>query len=203
MSSAPSLTKDRLQELRNAAVFIPQPGKQFDAWSTEAQLIGYGGSAGSGKSAIGCGYALQRHQRSLIVRREAAQLVAITDFLTSCIGTTEGLNRQSGVWQLPGDRQIRFGACPAVGDELRYAGAARDFLFVDEASQFEEIQILRLMAWVRSTDKTQDCRVLLASNPPLGCVYWLLDAAVVRSLVEPAQQEACGIRRTALVCSRR
>ena len=112
MLSVPSLTKDRLQELRDAAVFIPQPGKQMDAWSTEAQLIGYGGSAGSGKSAIGCGYALQRHQRSLIVRREAAQLVAITDFLTQCIGTTEGLNRQSGVWQLPGDRQIRFGGCP-------------------------------------------------------------------------------------------
>ena len=51
-------------------------------------------------------------------------------------------------------------------DWRKYAGRARDFMGFDEAAEFLEEQVSSILSWLRSTDKKQRCRVVLASNPP-------------------------------------
>jgi hypothetical protein len=53
------------------------------------------------------------------------------------------------------------------GDEQGTMGQGRDFLGIDEATQFAESQVRFLMGWVRSEDPNQRCRTVLSTNPPL------------------------------------
>src|SRR5437667_3692303 len=46
----------------------------------------------------------------------------------------------------------------------------------DEAGEFLEEQVSSLVAWLRSIDPKQRCRVIFASNPPRGAEgQWLID----------------------------
>jgi hypothetical protein len=162
-----TITRERLAELDRHILWTPQPGPQLDAWNSPADLLGFGGSAGGGKSALLLGLAVSPlHRRSLIIRRELAQCAPLVDELGTILGSRDGWNGSEHIWKLPGGRQVRFGGCASLGDEARYQGAPRDFLGIDEATNLLESQARFLMAWVRSTTPGQRCRTVLASNPP-------------------------------------
>lgn len=167
----PHLTEDERAELEtllaaDKTLWLPQPGPQADAFHSEADIVGYGGAAGGGKTDLGCGLALTQHHRSIIFRREATQLVGVIDRLTELLGGSKaGYNGQDKVWRLNG-RQIEFGSCPNLGDEAKYQGRPHDLLVFDEATNFLEIQVRFLLGWMRTVKKGQRCRALLAFNPP-------------------------------------
>ena len=159
---------------------LPQAGPQTEAALSPADVVGYGGAAGGGKSFLAILLAMTKHQRTLYIRREAAQLIAVKDEITGMIGSTDGFSGQTQVWNLPNcktPRQIRFGGVSNPGDEMKYQGAPRDLLVVDEACNVPEGQVRFLMGWVRTTDPSQRCRVLLPSNPPtdLSIGGWYID----------------------------
>ena len=156
----------------NMGVWDPLEGPQLMAYNSTASVIGYGGAAGGGKTDLMCGTALTKHQKSLIVRREGTQLTGIIDRLTELLNNNKaGYNGQEKIWRLKGDkqnpyRQIEFGSTPNADDWNKYQGRPRDFLGVDEAANFLEIQVRMLIGWVRSVDPDQFCQTLLAFNPP-------------------------------------
>jgi hypothetical protein len=156
--------------------FIPNVGAQTDAWFSPADLMLYGGAGGGGKSSLIVGLALSSHQRSLVMRRQYSDLAALTDEAIQFNGTRSGFNGSPPqVLRATDGRLIEFGACAIPGSEESWQGRAHDFLGVDEAAQFLEGQIRFLMGWVRSTDKKQRCRTVLASNPPLSADgQWLI-----------------------------
>lgn len=143
----------------------PLPGPQTIAFESAADVIGFGGAAGGGKSFLGIGLALMQHQRVAIFRRHATEMTAIVDEIAGLLGHRDGLNQVQGIWRLPG-RVLEFGSVPNAGDERKYQGRAKDFLFIDEATNFLEQQVRFLAGWVRTTDPTQRTRTLLAFNPP-------------------------------------
>jgi hypothetical protein len=149
----------------DAPIWTPLAGPQTMAYESEADIIGYGGAAGGGKTDLMCGMALTHHTVSAIFRREATQLTGIIDRLTAMLGSTVGFNGQQKIWRLPG-RQIEFGSTPYAGDELKYQGRPKDFLGLDEATNFLEAQARFLMGWVRTTIAGQRCRTLMTFNPP-------------------------------------
>lgn len=157
---------------QNAGVWSPLDGPQRMAYESKAAVIGYGGAAGGGKTDLLCGKALTQHQKSLIVRREGTQLTGIIDRLTELLNNNkDGYNGQEKIWRLKGDqknpyRQIEFGSTPHPEDWNKYQGRPRDFLGVDEAANFLEIQVRSLIAWVRSVDPNQLCQTLMCFNPP-------------------------------------
>src|SRR5262249_32593913 len=57
----------------------PLPGPQTIAYQTLADVTGYGGAAGGGKTDLALGLAVTAHKKSLILRREAVHLRAIED----------------------------------------------------------------------------------------------------------------------------
>jgi hypothetical protein len=146
--------------------WVALPGPQSEACYSEADITGYGGAAGGGKTDLAGGLALTEHQRSIIYRREAAQLTAIVDRLEEILGTRQGFNGSNGVWRLPGRRQIEFGGFPNLGDERRFQGRAHDLKVFDEVTEMLEAQVRFLMGWLRSSKKGVRQRILMTFNPP-------------------------------------
>jgi hypothetical protein len=143
----------------------PLPGPQTLAYTSSADVIGYGGAAGGGKTDLAVGKALTQHSKVLILRREATQLVGIIDRFTELLGGREGFNGTERIWRLPG-QQFEFGSTPSLDDWQKYQGRPHDLLVFDEAANFLEAQVRALLGWVRSVDPEQRCQALLTFNPP-------------------------------------
>ena len=176
----PYLTDDERRELGRclavAPVWTPLPGKQAMAYTSQADVIGYGGAAGGGKSSLACGKALTQHRKVLILRREATQLTGIVDELKSIVGNSDGYNGAEKIWRMADGRQIEFGSTPNLDDWNKYQGRPHDLLVFDEAANFLESQVRALLGWLRSTDPKQKCQALLTFNPPTTAEgRWIVD----------------------------
>jgi len=162
------LTEDERKELDALLTagppWTPLPGPQTMAYESEADIIGYGGAAGGGKTDLMCGLALTQHTLTGIFRREATQLSGIIERLGEIVGEPVRLNKFN-VWDR-GRQKIQFGSTPNAGDERKHQGRPKDFLGLDEATNFLEAQARFLMGWVRTTIPGQRCRVLMTFNPP-------------------------------------
>jgi hypothetical protein len=149
--------------------WTPSPGPQTLAYESLADVLGYGGEPGGGKSQLLLGLAFTRHKRSFVMRRQYADLAAIIDDALKIHGNRDGFNASPPPrLRLSEDRVIHFRAAHLIGDEQGTMGQARDLLAIDEATQFAESQVRFLMGWVRSEDPDQRCRTVLATNPPLS-----------------------------------
>lgn len=146
--------------------WLPLTGPQTVAYYSPADILYFGGSAGGGKSGLLLGLGLTAHERSIIFRREAVQLVGLIDDLERILGNRDGFNSQSNIWRI--DRQrIEFGSAKNLGDESKYQGRPHDGKFFDEICHFAESQFRFLMGWMRTVNPRQRCRVVCAGNPPL------------------------------------
>lgn len=148
-------------------LWFATPGAQLDAVNCLADVMLYGGTGGSGKTDLILGLAFEHHQRSLIVRKHYVDLTALTDRAKEINGTDKGYNgsippRLNTV----NKKMIDFGGLAKLGDEAHWQGQAHDLLAIDEVVQNREPQVRFLMGWVRTTDPSQRCRVVFASNPP-------------------------------------
>lgn len=177
----PYLTESERQEVERLLatddiIMRPLPGPQAMAYHSEADITGFGGAAGGGKTYLACGLALQEHTKSMLLRREATQLTGIIDEIEGMIGGKAGYNGQDKIWRLPNSKQIEFGSTPNPGDQKKYQGRPHDLLVFDEASNFLEDQIRFLLGWLRTTDPDQRCRALLCFNPPTDAEgRWIID----------------------------
>lgn len=158
----------------------PYPGgPQERAYFSPADVLGYGGEAGGGKSDLALGLAGTAHWRSLIFRREFPRLGGLIDRsreIFNAVGQAagkdsynEGLHR----WKLREGRQIQFAAMQYEQDKFNFQGRPHDLYVLDEATEFAETQVRFVIGWNRSTHidvvtgKPQRCRVVLTFNPPM------------------------------------
>ena len=150
-------------------LWCPSPGPQSEAYFCKADVLLYGGAGGGGKSDLGLGLAITKHLRSLVMRRKYTDLSFLTDRSIEIMGTRKGFNGSAPPrFAIGKGKLIEYGAAQSVGDELSWMGRPHDLLYIDEAAHFAEQQIRALMGWVRSTEKGQQVRVVLGSNPPLS-----------------------------------
>lgn len=155
-------------ELRK--LWIPMPGPQTQAVLSQADELLYGGAAGGGKSAMEVGCAVTQHKRSLILRRQGTELDGLVEYSREVIGPHGSFNSSPGIreWTFDDGRSIKFGGCKDPDSWRDYAGRARDLICFDEAAEFLEEQVSSLIAWNRTTEVGQRCRVIFGSNPPRG-----------------------------------
>lgn len=175
-AALPYLTPDEQAEVQrlatyleaNTPVWAPLPGPQTTAYESLADVIGYGGAAGGGKTDLAVGKALTQHRRVAIFRREATQLTGVIDRLVEVLGNRDGYNGAERIWRGAGPRevQIEFGSVPNLGDETKHQGRPKDLLVLDEAANFLEAQVRFLMGWVRTVVPGQRCQTLMTFNPP-------------------------------------
>jgi hypothetical protein len=147
--------------------FKPLPGPQTDAYFSQADILLYGGSAGSAKSALLVGLAANEHDRSIIFRRESSQTDGLIAFGKEVIGDSARFNGQDLEWNWPDGRSLKLAGMQLADDWRKHAGRERDFIGFDEGAEFLEAQVSSIMAWLRA-EPGKRCRVALASNPPRG-----------------------------------
>jgi hypothetical protein len=154
----------------------PLPGPQTMAYNSEADVIGFGGAAGGGKTDLAIGMATTQHHRTQMFRREGPQLKGIIDRLAEIMASRQDINGNPPVYRDNDDRQIEFNSMPNLGDETTYQGRPKDLLVIDEAANFLEQQVRFVKGWVRTTRPGQRTRTLLTFNPPTTAEgRWVID----------------------------
>jgi hypothetical protein len=163
----------RLELLRERArrfIWKPLPGPQTQALESLADIVGFGGAAGGGKTDLACGLATTMHEKSIVLRENGTELTGVIDRLTELLKGRDGFNGQEKIWRrvTPDKkaRQIEFGSYPNPGDETKYQGRPHDLIVYDEAANHREAAVRFLMGWMRTVTPGQRCRVLMTFNPP-------------------------------------
>lgn len=162
--------------------WVPNPGPQTDAYFSPADLLYYGGSAGSGKSQLLLGLAINEHRVSRLFRRQFKDIDGeggLVPALAKILGSTAGYRGDKHVWTIPGKgprRTVEFAAFETPKEAEAYQGRAADLFGFDEVVQFQEQIVRFITAWNRTTIENQRCRVVFASNPPTTPEgLWVLD----------------------------
>lgn len=162
---------DRLRRKARPA-WKPNKGPQQAAYESEADITGYGGAAGGGKTDLLLGLAATRHKNSVIFRRVFPNLRGIIERSREMYNpsndsrSADSYNESLHRWKFGDGRQIEFEACQYEKDKEKQRGRPRDFYGFDEATEFFRTQIEFITAWNRSTDPNQRCRIVLTFNPP-------------------------------------
>lgn len=157
--------------------WVPNPGPQTDAYFSKADVLLYGGEPGGGKSQLVLGLAFNEHQRSVVMRRQYADLDRLVEDALKIHGSKDGFNGSPPPKLRVNEKQtIDFAAAYKIGDEKSQMGKGRDLIAFDEATHFAESQIRFVMGWNRTEDPKQRCRVVLATNPPLTAEgLWVIE----------------------------
>ena len=158
-----------ISQLHDFPIAAPQEGPQTAVFSSPADVIGYGGAAGGGKSALAALLALHEHERTVVFRREKVQLSSWVDDLVLFAGTDEGLNRQAGVFRYKsptGLKLIEWGGLKDPDDWFAWRGRPHDLIIFEEATEIPFSLFKKVIGWLRSTTPGQRCRIVCTFNPP-------------------------------------
>jgi hypothetical protein len=167
----------KLQEELDAAGVLdkfahwkPQDGPQTEAYFSPADMILYGGAAGGGKTDLICGLALFDHHRVGIFRQQSGEMTGIVDRMNAILRDAEmgNVTGNPKKWDGPGGKKIEFGHLEKPGAEKSWQGRDHDLKAFDEAAQMAPQKIIFVSGWNRSAKEGQRCRIILASNPPIG-----------------------------------
>jgi hypothetical protein len=176
LASLTDCEAEELVDLLANPMWTPASLPQIEALLHPADVLGFGGAAGGGKTDMLLGTGLSQHRRAIIYRREGTQLEGLEDRSEEMVGASGRFNKSRHSWRLGGGRTLRFGATPKPGDWKKYQGRPYDLVGFDEAANFLESQVRMLMTWNRTTVPGQRCRVILAFNPPTDAEgMWIID----------------------------
>lgn len=171
---AEELTEAELELLISLLpLWRPQAGPQTEACNSAADILGFGGQAGGGKTDLALGLAGTAHFESIIFRRTFKQLDAIVKRSRALYGQAAeeneviaDYNKSEHVWRFRDGRVVELRQVEHENDKEDYRGQPHDLYVFDEATQFPESVVRFITAWLRSTREGQRCRVLLTFNPP-------------------------------------
>jgi hypothetical protein len=146
--------------------WVPNPGPQTECYDCEADETLFGGEPGGGKSQVGIGLAMNKHERSLLLRRTGKEASKFVAEIEQIVGSRDCFNGKDDQWRLPDGRIIDHGGCQHEDDKQKYKGTPHDLIFFDELTDFSESQYMFIKQWNRTTTKGQRCRVVASSNGP-------------------------------------
>lgn len=145
----------------------PNPGAQTQGYLTEADVLGYGGQAGGGKSEIQLGIGFTQQWRGAIYRRHYPDLADLVTRGNEILGgSTLYVAGDKKRWELPDGRMVFLSAVQHQNDLIKFQGRARDFIGIDEAAEFPEAWFRYLTGWLRTAKQGQRTRIVLTFNPP-------------------------------------
>jgi len=142
------------------------PGPQTAAYHSQADVTGYGGAAGGGKTDLLLGIAGTQHQRSILFRRVFPSLAAVIDRSKELFGQAGAYNEGQHRWRLSGRRTVEFASVQLETDLRKFQGQPHDLVAIDEATEFPERFVRFLSGWNRTTLPGQHCRIVMTFNPP-------------------------------------
>lgn len=148
------------------------PNPQRLAYESKADILGYGGSAGSGKSDLLLGIAATNHRDSIIFRKVFKNLRGIIRRSRQIFNPENVRHRDDRYnealhrWALTGGRNIELESMQHEKDKENFRGFPHDFYGFDEVTEFSRSQVVFVIGWMRSTNLAQRCRCVMTFNPP-------------------------------------
>ena len=144
--------------------------KQYAFLSSDKKHVGFGGARGGGKSwsvrtKAKILAATYPGIKLLIVRRTFPELV--NNHINTLQEELNGIakyNKTEKVFTFPNGSTIKFGYCNNDKDLLQYQGAEFDVIFLDEATQLQEMWIKKITACVRGVNDFPK-RIYYTCNP--------------------------------------
>lgn len=144
--------------------------KQYAFLSSDKKHVGFGGARGGGKSwsvrtKAKILAATYPGIKLLIVRRTFPELV--NNHINQLRDELHGLaryNKTEKVFTFPNGSTIKFGYCNNDKDLDQYQGAEYDVIFLDEATQLQEMWIKKITACVRGVNAFPK-RIYYTCNP--------------------------------------
>lgn len=142
----------------NAYIVRPQPGPQTAFLSSPADIVLYGGSAGSGKT-FSLMLACLRHHKlknatMAIFRRERTRIMApggLWDEANKIFPKFGGTpNAQQLTYKFPSSAKVNFCSLQYDSDVMKYHGAQIMLLIFDELTEFTEHQFFYMLSRNRS-----------------------------------------------------
>jgi len=143
-----------------------RPNPQRLAYESAADITGYGGSAGSGKSDLMLGIAATTQRDSILFRRVHPNLRGLIKRSRQLFAGRGRFTGHDKTWRLDDGRTLEFGSMQHEEDKEKYQGRPHDFIGFDELTEFSEAQFRFVLAWLRTTIPGQRCRVVATFNPP-------------------------------------
>ena len=144
--------------------------KQYKFLSASRKHVGFGGARGGGKSwsvrtKAKILAATYKGIKILIVRRTYPELVNnhINQLREELHGVAR-YNKSEKVFTFPNGSTIKFGYCNNDKDLDQYQGAEYDVIFLDEATQLQEMWIKKITACVRGVNDFPK-RIYYTCNP--------------------------------------
>lgn len=178
LAKSPDDIKKLLEEHRHRTLWKPfadrdngEPHPQRMALESKADILGYGGQAGGGKTDLLLG-AARFSWRGIIFRRVYPSLTAIVDRSRQIYnpeGNTaanDSYNESLHRWRFHQGSILYFGSLQHEKDVLDHQGQPRDFYGFDELTEFTEYQFRFVTGWNRTTRLGQRCRIIATMNPP-------------------------------------
>ena len=158
-------------------VLQPPSEKQKLFLAAHTKHVGFGGARGGGKSwcvrdkakRLALRYGRPAPNRDgikiLIVRRTFPELVNNhINFLQTELNGIARYNKTEKVFTFPNGATIKFGYCNNDKDLLQYQGAEYDIIFLDEATQLQEMWIKKITACLRGANDFPK-RIYYTCNP--------------------------------------
>lgn len=168
------LTLERLDfllwlEQLKAEIWKPNPGPQTEAYESQADILGYGGAGGGGKTDLALGLAINKHTKSVIFRRVFPNLRDVIARSHELLGPLDEAryNESKHRWVIKPDQVIEFEACQFEKDKFKQRGRPRDLYVFDEATEMPLSFIQFITGWLRTTKKGQRTRIVFTFNPPM------------------------------------
>ena len=144
--------------------------KQYAFLSADRKHVGFGGARGGGKSwsvRTKAKILAASHAgiKILIVRKTFPELVNNhINFLITELHGIARYNKTEKVFTFANGSTIKFGYCNNDKDLEQYQGAEYDVIFLDEATQLQEMWIKKISACVRGVNKFPK-RIYYTCNP--------------------------------------
>jgi len=176
----PPITLNNETELLNIWQPFPNSPQEF-AFHHPADVLFYGGKAGSGKTDLLLGVA-GNNPNSLILRREFPRARAIIERSRAIFARgikrheRDSFNESLHLWRLANGNTIEIGGCQYEKDKENYQGRDHAAKLFDEITEFSESQFRFITIWARHADPKVRSRIIATGNPPTSVDgEWVMD----------------------------
>lgn len=156
----------------------PKTSAQEHALSSQADILFFGGAAGSLKTETMLVDAAREsgnpNLRAIIFRQQYTQMTDIVDKtlrLYNSMGA-KYVGPPSWTWTFPSGAKIRLAYIATDKDIWEYLGPRYSFIGFDESTMHTEYQVRNMLGRLSSTDRKLKLRLRLASNPGSMGAAW-------------------------------
>jgi hypothetical protein len=160
-----------MQDHTQGYQWMPATPAQRAALDSEADILFFGGSAGSLKTETMLMDAVQEYEnpnlRAIVFRSSFVEMTDIIDKTRRLYAPLGGVFTGSPkwTWRFPSGSTIRFAYMKTDDDVWKYLGPRYSFIGFDESTLHSEKQVRNILGRLSSTDASLRLRVRLTSNP--------------------------------------